>query len=291
LLTALHFLPITLFEATPSQLSQIDVNLYDLVVFDSYVPAILPQGNLLLINPPNSPLLQVTGTERVTTMPTVSGGAPLMSNVDLQGFRALQVERVTTPEWAQPVAMIGSTPLVLQGTTQGHLIVALTFPLEQSNLPLLPAFPILLANAVRELVPRPNPTLMTAANAAQLIVDPLPQATSVEITFPDGKVRRYPLKPGREFTVPTLAEAGIYTVVQYSATGILQRRLFAANVLDPQETAIEQDAIPVLHSDSGSRVIHSAASVHVTQREWWPLLATGAMLLLIGEWWWYHRRA
>src|SRR5439155_2183190 len=35
---------------------------YDLTVFDGYLPATLPPGNLLLLDPPNSPLLPISGT-------------------------------------------------------------------------------------------------------------------------------------------------------------------------------------------------------------------------------------
>ncbi|HEY8741832.1 MAG TPA: VWA domain-containing protein, partial [Chloroflexota bacterium] len=154
LVTALRFLPIQLFQVTPNQLGAVNADSYDVVVLDTVVPAILPKGNLLLVNPPNSPLLPNTGTVGPLSVTNTQSADPLLANVDLSELQVLTAAKITAPSWAHVLADANGTPLVLSGQSEGHAVVALAFAVQQSNLWGLPTFPIFMANAISDLAPR-----------------------------------------------------------------------------------------------------------------------------------------
>ncbi|MCL4509124.1 MAG: BatA domain-containing protein [Chloroflexi bacterium] len=288
LLTALHFLPVNLFEATPQQLGEINPDLYDVIVFDGTVPPILPHGNFLFVDPPNSPLIQSDGLVPVQAITNAESGNALLSNVDLRALQVRQAEHISVPSWAQTVVSDNSIPILLEGQAQGHRIVVLPFALQQSNLPLLPAFPILISNIIASLAPTSDPTLLTAASGGRLDVQPLQQASSIVITRPDGRSERFSVTPGQTFSYARIDEAGVYTVEQFAKDALIQRQVFAANLLDARQSDISLSSIPKAEA---AQPAGQTPRVKVAQQEWWLPFAVLGFILLLGEWWWFHRQA
>ncbi|MGI8915300.1 MAG: VWA domain-containing protein, partial [Chloroflexota bacterium] len=185
LVTALRFLPVQLFQVTPNQLGSVNADSYDVVVLDTIVPAILPKGSLLLVNPPNSPLLPSTGTIGPLSATNFQRDDALLSNVDLSELQVRQAAKVSPPSWSHVLADANGNPLVLSGQTQGHSVIALAFAIQQSNLWGLPTFPILMANAISDLAPHDSNGLTEAGQTDLLLVQPLPGVDRIEVQRPD----------------------------------------------------------------------------------------------------------
>jgi len=139
---------------------------YDLYIFDGLLPAEIPPtpASLLLINPPDSPLLPVTGVF-TDTLPASLAPSPLLAAVDWQNVHIRQASAVVLPDWPQPLITAPGGPLLLAGERDGQRIAALTFALQDSDLPLQTAYPILMANLVRYLLPASDP--LVAASLPQ----------------------------------------------------------------------------------------------------------------------------
>ena len=126
----------------------------DLTLFDGYLPATLPPGNLLLINPPDSPLVPVSGTLAYPVLGPREGDDPLLRYVNLDDLHIAEAARMQTPAWARTlVRTTGGDPLLLAGETAGRRVAVIGFDLHKSDLALQVGFPILLANLVGWLAP------------------------------------------------------------------------------------------------------------------------------------------
>jgi hypothetical protein len=262
---------------------------YDLTVFDGYLPATLPPGNLLLINPPNSPLLPISGTISAPVIGQVESNDPLLSYVDLSNVHLAEAARVQPPIWARTlVRTTAGDPLLLVGEPDGRRVAALAFDLHRTDLALQVAFPILVANLVQWLAPGSAvdlPPRLTPGTAVAL--HPLPDADQVTIAIPAG-----PDAPAREVTLPVqpnlafadTAQLGLYTVRQ-SAKGkpLGQPESFAVNLLDRAAADIAPRPTLALQG----RPIAGGQPV-TGPREVAPWLLALALLVLVLEWWMYH---
>jgi hypothetical protein len=125
-----------------------------IVLFDRFLPAQLPELPLILIDPPNRPdlLERPAGGARPRTAVDLDVDDPLLRGIDLAPL-TVSAQPAGLPRWAAAPAVAADGPLVLYGVWQARPIVALTFDPQDSNLPQLEAFPLLLNNAVDWLTP------------------------------------------------------------------------------------------------------------------------------------------
>ncbi len=128
---------------------------YDLVVFDGFIPPTLPaSGSLLLVDPPASSSLANVGDELPVPSIRASGaGSPLLANVALDTIHINRTRELDLPAWADAIVETPDTPLLIAGERQGQRVAVLGFDLHQSDLPLQPAFPVLVQNLLDWLVP------------------------------------------------------------------------------------------------------------------------------------------
>lgn len=290
LVTALRFLPIQLFQVTPNQLGAVNADSYDVVVLDAVSPAILPKGNLLLIDPPNSPLLPSSGTVGPLSLTNTLSSDTLLTNVDLAELQVRQATKITAPAWAHVLADANGTPLLLAGQTQGHTIVATSFAVQQSNLWGLPTFPIFMANAINNLAPRDVNGLTQAGQTDLLLIQPLPGADHIDVQRPDHTVVALSLSRAQNVAYDNLNLAGLYIVTQRVGNRVLSQQTYAVNLLSAQESNVTSLSPSTVANGSSSRP-SGVARKAISPYELWPYLALLAALLLLGEWWWYHRRA
>lgn len=283
---------VTAFRADPG--APLPADTYDLYVYDGTLPAAaegVPQASLLVINPaPGNSLLTVTGTFSNTRPSTVSND-PLLTHVDFSQVQILKARAVLTPDWARPLVSAEGGPLLLVGERDGRRIAVLTFDLHHSDLPLQVAFPVLMANLVEWLTPgqpfdagdglRPGESLSLLGAAGTS------DAPEVRIIKPDGSVwtpQDSALAQERSRLVFAETEQlGLYQVeIAGSPAG-----QFAVNLFDPVESSLSrQEAITI-----GRAEVPPAGEQELGQRELWPWLAAGALILLLIEWWVYHRGA
>jgi Ca-activated chloride channel family protein len=269
-------------------------------IFDAYIPEALPAGNLLFIAPPQSVpgLFEVLGQAQNPRPRPVQMEHPLLENVNLAETQILTTTVVSAEGWGRTLVAAdvaeeigdGTLPLLLAGEVEGRRVVVLAFDLHQSDLPLRPAFPILVANMVNYLAPEAAnlvPAQLAPGEALSLALPP--EVNQVRLTGPDGRVTSLPAQEGR-VVWPSLNETGLYTLA-FEQTGLLAQTLastsFAINFSDPLESAISpQTTLPAL---AGARQEMAASTLPPAHREWWRPLAMVALGLLVVEWLVYRR--
>ena len=230
------------------------------------LPDPLPTGNLLLVNPSGAGFSSRGPATDVRPIPPGTA-SPLLAGLDLGALLVRQGQQITPPTWLDPVVDSTAGPLLLAGERPTGRVAVLTFDPNESNLPKLAAFPLLMANLVEWLDPLAGTA--TLAPGAPLHLPP-----GATVTLPDGAPR--PVGPDGIFAGTDAP--GLYRVQAAGAPDVL----FAVNMTD----AVELNLTPRPHPEL-ARPAEATAPLQVARQEvWWPL-ALVALLLLSGEWLYY----
>lgn len=248
---------------------------YDLYVFDGFVPSgPLPQP-ALVVNP-------AEGTGPVPASTAVDPGAvlpadprePLLRYVNLRDVHVQAASTATPPpEWRTVIAAAnGPLLLVHQGEPR---LAQLTFDLHRSDLPLRPAFPVLVHNIVSyllgggfesEIVPLGQP-VRVGGDAG---------VTAVEVTRPDGT--RHRLRPPFPADVADTGRPGVYRVRTQSPEGA-RTSLFVVAPDVPRQSHIALGPVPEVGADPPRAGLGLEGVA-----ELWPWLALAALAGLGIEW-------
>lgn len=179
--TALSYLPDTeLYGVAPDDYGPgTKVELFDLVIFEGWLPDELPAKPILAIAPPGSSALgTVSGMLQNPGIGTLDPTNPILRYVDLSTTHIAEARKMELPAWAQPVIPgPGTSPLLYAGTLDGRPAAVMAFEPRRSDLPLQVAFPVLLANLAGQLM---------GASAAP--ADAIAPGTPVTLVIPDGAI-------------------------------------------------------------------------------------------------------
>ncbi len=264
-------------------------NPYDLYIFDSWLPADgrLPDGDLLIINPPNSTALFAVGPESdQTSAVTVRRDDPRTRFVDFSAVNILRFRVISGTPWATELIRASGGPLLLAGEVDGRQVAILTFAIHNSDLPLQITWPILMSNLLEWFTPRAILTGTPSLQVGQsLAFRPPFEATAARFTLPDGTRRDTPIE--RETVVfADTGAPGVYRVDLLNGAETLQSETFVVNLFSPSES----DIAPRQSIRLSGEVISAAARDEVGQQEFWPWAALLALLILLIEWIVYWRR-
>lgn len=249
---------------------------YDLYVFDSFLPpGPLPQPALVM-NPPE-------GEGPVAAGPQVDPGGvlpasplePLLQDVVLRDVHVQAAARVEAPpDWRTVIAGTSDALLLVH---QGEPRLAeLTFDIHHSDLPLRPAFPILVHNLVTYLLPG------GFENQAYPLDDPVrlvaqPDARALEVTTPEG----HTIDLAPPFPAPPLTDTsspGVYTVRERLPSGD-RTSYFTVSLQDPGESRIAPGAPPAVQVSGAGHGVVARGTLEI-----WPWIAAAALVLIFAEW-------
>ncbi len=219
--TALSYLPDTeLYGVTPAQYGPgTKPELFDLVIFEGYLPAELPAKPILAIAPPRTSALgSVTGSLANPPIGTLDPADPALKYVDLTSVHISEAQRLDLPAWARAVIPgPAGAPLLYAGTLAGRPAAVLAFAPRRSDLPLQVAFPILLANLAGELLGGSETPLDAIAPGTPVTLAIPAGAVGVHVQRPDGSTDDL-MAPTKESAGVTFARTDLLGV--YTVTGI-----------------------------------------------------------------------
>ena len=206
----------------------------------------------------------------------------LLNEVDLSSIHVLRASHQLTPApWAQPIIVTPETPLLIAGQNSNRRIAALSFDLHDSDLPLQPAFPVLIYNLVNWFLPAPVAGDGQVAPDTPVTIQPWPGADHITITGPGVQ----PVTVAPPFPATTFNQTdktGIYTVTQHVQNQNCYGA-FVINLFDPVQSSLAPAAqLPIARStsfDSGGPAVPRVL------REIWPWIAAFLLLVLCAEWW------
>lgn len=242
---------------------------YPLVVLDRLWPDPMPPGGALLVGPP-------VGEEFTPRQVWPKVDHPLLRHVDWSDVHVAKARRLALDDGWETVVDSAGGPLLAIRSDGGRRQAVLAFELGQSDLALRPAFPVLMANLLNWLLPRPEEAPRTVAAGATVSIEPAPLAERMWVEGPGGS--RYDLAPPwppRPFRPPA---PGLYRVSQDGGGGRQDAYLIAAPY-DPGEADLAPRAAEI-PAAGGSALPPARGSF-----PFWPWLAGGLLLVSLVEWW------
>jgi len=283
----LSLLPgVDLYRIPAQRYLAVEADRFDVIVFDDYLPPLLPRGNLLVVNPPDRGPFRSNGEVRRPRVGTWDREDPLLGFVDIRDLQVNRVSKLDLPRWMKPlITTADGVPLFASGQDGDRRVAILPFDLRQSNLPLSPAFPILMSNMLNYLSPPGvvrTPEIHTGSAES---LAPLPQVERVRVAAPNDQAVEFRTSSG-PITYAATDTPGLYRVQQIVAGGqqTVEDDLFAANLADPQES----DLRPRLSGLQSNAPLEGGLTM--LQKEFWGLLAALVLPILLFEWFWFHRR-
>ncbi len=261
---------------------------FDLYVLDSWLPedGVLPDGDLLIINPPaDTDLFVRAGISVATGNPRVRRDDPRTQYLNFNNVNVLDFTVLEGVAWAEPLVTVDGGPLVLAGEEGGRQVAIITFDLHDSDLPLQIAWPVLLANLMQWYTPARAVSQEALPIGGTLALTPSFEADAVRVTRPDGRTTTLRVGEGPLIYADTTLP-GLYTVDTYAGAELLQSELFAVNLFDRAESLIR----PAGRLTIGADEVGEAGREEIGQRELWMLLALLALAALSVEWAVYWRR-
>lgn len=261
---------------------------FDLYVFDGVLPAALPAGDILVLNPPRStPLFTVGGLTEATANLRAASDDPLLTFVDFRNVNVLNFRQVVAVGgWARTLIEADGGPLLLAGDVQGRQVAVLTFDIRNSDLPLNIAWPVLLANLLEWFTPGQVLVNTGSLNVGDTVIARPPlEADRVRLVRPDGETRDQEVI--RDTLIFTDTDApGLYTLEVYQDETLIRSQVFAVNLFN----AVESDIAPRALTLGGVELSGEMAD-EPGQFEFWPLVALLALAMLLVEWYAYHQRS
>lgn len=287
LLKVLTLLPnVDLFQISAQRYLSSESDRYDIIVFDNYLPPLLPRGNLLVINPPDRGAYRTNGSIPRPRVTSWDREDPLLSFVDLRDLNITRASRIDVPRWAKPlVTAADGTPLMLAGQDGDRRVAILPFDLQQSNLWTMQAFPILMSNLINYLSPPGVVQAGQVQTGAPESLSPLPQVQSVRVSGPTDQVTEFRTGQG-PITYAATDVPGLYRVQQIVQGGqqTVDEDLFAVNLANADASDIRPRLVGLNNPGPVD------AGLTMLQKEFWGVLAALVLPLLLFEWYWFHRR-
>lgn len=241
----------------------------DVIIFDRWLPPAAPGRPALCFAPPTSSWLGRSAREELaphwvqsTPHPTLDGVDPL--TLDIAKARAYEAAGLV------PVALSAKgTPLVSIFDSAAIRAVVVGFSVVDSNIASVPAFPVLVGNAL-EWLGRPAAGEPRAPGPMDL------PASTTRVTSPDG-------------TALALVRAGDHVLVRLQAPGLYlietggSRSVVGVNVGNPDIANLSRSSLPENARRSGS-------GLGLASRPWWIYGVVLAFVLVSFEWLTWQRR-
>jgi len=262
---------------------------FDLYVFNKWLPDILPDGDMLIIDPPRTTPFFTVGSDIEDTddIEVLATDSAITTFVDLDEMSLLKFRDITA-DWADPLITTSGGDILLAGETNGQQIVIMPFDVRDSNLPLLIAYPVLMSNLIDWFSPADIVTLPDGLSVGDsVVIHPPLLADSIRVTAPDGVVNDLSINNNTLVFTDT-SQLGLYQLEIIQGGEVMQSQNFAVNLFGTGEsdiTPIAEDALIL-----GGTAMDGEATEQLGLREFWWILVVLALIIMSIEWVVYHRR-
>jgi Ca-activated chloride channel homolog len=266
---------------------------YGLIVFDGVVPAEAPEVASLYLDPGSDGVFgTVDGRIESPAIDRGNPDDPILRFVDLS---TVHIGRARAIELADGMTPVVATPagasLVASGEVDGERVALIGFDLDESDLPLQVAFPLLVSNLVDALLPAGEgvlPSSMRLAEPLRVRVDPAIERVAVRDD--DGATTEVAVLGG-EVTLPGAERVGIRELTAVSEDAELDGEVLgttAVNLFSTDESDVTPGD-PTRIVDMGRVPDDADRAAQPARAEWWWPLALAALALLAVEWLLFHR--
>lgn len=261
-----------------------------ILVVHGKVPTTIPTGNVIVVHPVNATSLWGMDGRVEAPLVGTQQDDELTENVSLENILMPTVENLV-PRGEHDVLIESAVgvPLLVKYTRESGSLVVLNINVDEGDLPLRTAFPILLGNAVAAMANQSSEIADAISTGRSVglpasVAGASDSASVVELRSPDGQDLKM-IRAGKEFRVPPLKTCGVYRVRSREAAsdaGVIPKAVFAANLFDEKESDLRFGSKPAEQAEKRSAM----ATGHPL---WWSLTLS-VLILFCCEWCLFHRR-
>lgn len=262
---------------------------FDLYVFNKWLPDILPDADMLIIDPPRTTPFFAVGDDidNTANIEVLASESAITTFVDLDDMSLLKFRDITA-DWAEPLIITSGGTILMAGETNAQQIAIMPFDVRDSNLPLLIAYPVLMSNLVEWFSPADIVALPDGLSVGDsVVIHPPLLADSIRVTASDGTVTELAIDNNTLVFTDT-SQLGLYQLEIIQGGEVTQSQNFAVNLF----TTGESDIAPIAEDALilGGTAFEGEATEQLGLREFWGILALLALIVLSIEWVVYHRR-
>ncbi|MEO5727509.1 MAG: VWA domain-containing protein [Byssovorax sp.] len=263
---------------------------YDVTIFDGVTPSVAAgSGSLLYLDPTGTNVPFEVGklVDDEIGFDELDAKSPLLRYTALSDVNIARAHILKGDKDDKVVARSFKGPLLIQGRRAGVKFVALGFDVRESDFPLRIAWPLFLLNTINDFVEEDVGYISSFRTGTVWSIPASSAAETATLELPDGTKRSVPIKDGRAVFLGQ--EAGFYKISTGTtqAGGAEDVTMFAANLADPQESAIAvRERLEV-----DGRVAGEVGEFKIgVRREMWVYLLLAVLLVTTLEWLTFHRR-
>ena len=258
---------------------------YDFIVLDNHAPATLPKCRYLVFGrPPDG--IDVSVSRQIENQVLVDWRTkhPVLKHVNLTNLFAAKCYEMALPRDAEILAEFNETAALAIVRRNGSVFLLAGFDVLQSNWPFEPGFVLFCYNAASYLGTQVGRNQQNNLRVGEpIVVDGLDPETVGKIDGPGVSAEQVASSAAGSIRFPGTGRVGPYSVsIQDQPV-----RLFAVNLLDPQESDVEPRRQIVL---SGQPVQAAEHAISRSNLPLWPFLVGLALILVCVEWLVYTRK-
>ena len=257
---------------------------YDLYIFDGFLPKKLPDdGNIMVFNPNENELFGIIAS---IEYPAIKGmDENIFRYVEGFDFSIGKTKTLKVPEWGREILDIDGGCAAFSGIYDNRRIIVFGFDVHNTDLPLTPAFPIIMANSFDWLLPEfvNNAQNVYAGEGIEFNIGLNTQEAFV-VTPSGEKIQIAPPFPVKIFEKTD--EPGLYTLVQKSIEGE-QKFYFTVNVPSQSESNLAQienvengGGNPQSQAEDEQKPVKTGMNLQ-------PIILWLIVIVLLIEWWVY----
>ena len=266
---------------------------YGLIVFDGFVPDEPPAVAALYVDPSDDGAFgTVDGRIESPVIDRPDPDDPILRFVDLSSVHIGRARSIELADGMEAVVVTpAGAPLVAAGEVDGERTALVGFDLDESDLPLQVAFPLLVSNLIDSLLPIGEgilPSSMRLGEPIRVRVDP--RIDRVVVRDDDGTSSEVPVIGG-ELTLPGAERVGLRELTAMSENAALDGQVLgttAVNLFSADESDVTPGD-PTRIVDMGRVPDDAGPGGQPARAEWWWPLALAALALLALEWVLFHR--
>ncbi|MCA9913617.1 MAG: VWA domain-containing protein [Anaerolineae bacterium] len=261
---------------------------YDIYVFNGWLPAALPDADMLILNPPQSTSLFTLGdaVEDVGAIRIADGSHPLAAFLNVSAVNLLRYRPVSNAPWAVPILRVESGAVLLAGEIGNQQIALLPFDLRESDLPLQVAWPVFMANALDWFAPA-DLLLQTAVGVGDPVaITPPLNADRVQI-IPSQSDARFVDVTGSALSFSDTQQPGIYQVAAFAGDEPVAEQAFSVNLFGSESRIAPRPPQDLVLGGGSATADEQEEPLGL--REYWWILALILLGLLVLEWSLYYR--
>jgi hypothetical protein len=255
---------------------------YDLYIFDGFLPKKIPNdGNIMVFNPNENKMFEILETVEAPVIDEMDGS--IFRYVEGFDFSIGKTKTLKVPTWGRGILGTNSGSVAFSGTYNNRRVMVFGFDVHNTDIPLTPAFPIIMANSLDWLLPDSINNAENVYSGEGIEFNIGPSTQEAYIQTPSGeKIKIAPPFPVKLFDKTDVP--GLYSLRQKTEDSE-QEFYFTVNVPSQSESNLAQsedaeNTNTQASAEDGQKPVNTGMNLQ-------SLLLWLIVIVLLIEWWVY----